>query len=193
MIRHLLLPILLLLASCGKPTTIAEVVPPAPADALRLSDIPGEWTTQAGETVRMADLDGHPTLVAMIYTACPSACPRLVADMKAIAAELPEEGNHRFVLISFDPVADTPEVMTAFAALHKLDPERWTFLQGTPESVQTFAHVLGVRFARTGPVDFAHANIMSVFDAEGVLRHQQEGLARDPEPLARILKALDTP
>ncbi len=78
--------------------------------------------------------------------------------------------------MSIDPDIDTPERLKIFAKENKMDAQHWTFLQGTKASVQEFANVLAVKYKKIAPMDFSHSNIISVFNPEGVLIHQQEGL-----------------
>ncbi len=119
--------------------------------------------------------------MVMIYTSCKAACPRLVADMRNIEAQIPEANldDLRFVLVSIDPKIDTPERLKAFAKENMMDGEQWTFLQGTESSVQEFANVLAVKYKKISPIDFSHSNIISVFNSQGELIHQQEGLGVD--------------
>jgi protein SCO1/2 len=63
------------------------------------------------------------------------------------------------------------------------------FLRGSEENTREFANVLSVRYAAISPIDFSHSNIISVFDKEGVMQHQMEGLAvNNEETLAMIRK-----
>src|SRR5690606_24110097 len=56
------------------------------------------------------------------------------------------------------------------------------------------AAVLNVRSQRAPSGDYAHSNLIHVLDAEGVLAHQQEGLAADPTAtIATIRRLLATP
>jgi protein SCO1 len=61
--------------------------------------------------------------------------------------------------------------------------DQWLFLQGNTSSVQEFANVLAVKYARISPQDFSHSNIISVFDKGGVMQLQIEGLGVDYTPL----------
>ena len=38
-----------------------------------------------------------------------------------------------------------------------------------------------MKYKQISPIDFSHSNIISVFDEQGVLQHQQEGLGVDNE------------
>ena len=144
-------------------------------------NLTSKWHTEEGNEILLEDLKGKTLVVVMIYTSCKAACPRLVADMRNIEAKIPAENikNVQFALVSIDPVTDTPQRLKAFAIENEMDEAQWTFLQGTESGVREFANVLSVKYKEISPIDFSHSNIISVFNAKGELKHQQEGLGVD--------------
>jgi len=136
------------------------------------------WRTEENKELTLKELKGKVLVMVMIYTSCKAACPRLVADMKNISLQIPEnkKDDVLYILVSIDPTNDTPERLKAFAKEKEMDGEEWTFLQGNKESVQEFANVLSVKYREISPMDFSHSNIISVFNQQGDLIHQQEGL-----------------
>ncbi len=144
-------------------------------------NLTSKWNTEEGKTIQLEDLKGKTLVMVMIYTTCKAACPRLVADMRNIEAQIPNENlkDLNFILVSIDPETDTPERLKAFAIENFMDDEQWTFLQGTKNSVREFANVLAVKYKQITPMDFSHSNIISVFNSGGELIHQQEGLGVD--------------
>lgn len=154
-------------------------------------NLTSKWNTQNDETIELKDLKGDVLVVVMIYTTCKAACPRLVADMRNIHASVNDETT-KYVLVSIDPETDTPERLKEFAIENELDNEQWTFLQGTIDDVREFSNVLAVKYKKISPIDFSHSNIISVFDRDGVLVHQQEGLGVDNKETVAAIKALST-
>ncbi len=151
------------------------------------------WKTEENESIYLKDLRGKTLVMVMIYTTCKAACPRLVADMRNIEEKVPKEYTNdiQYVLISIDPKNDTPKRLKEFAKENYMDGEHWTFLQGNEESVREFANVLAVKYKQISPLDFSHSNIISVFNPEGELVHQQEGLGVDnKETIASILETV---
>jgi protein SCO1/2 len=57
-----------------------------------------------------------------------------------------------------------------------MDSEQWVFLRSTEENTREFAAVLAVNYKKIAPLEFSHSNIISVFNSEGELAYQQEGL-----------------
>lgn len=147
------------------------------------------WNTEEGETIQLEDLKGKTLVLVMIYTTCKAACPRLVADMRRIETQIPENQlkDLQFVLVSIDPETDTPERLKSFAKENLMDGLHWTFLQGTESSVREFANVLAVKYKQISPMDFSHSNIISVFNSGGELVHQQEGLGVDNKETVKTI------
>lgn len=152
-------------------------------------NLSSKWKTEENETIELTDLNGNVLVVVMIYTTCKAACPRLVADMRNIHDKV-NDPMVRYILVSIDPENDTPERLKAFAIENEMDGEEWTFLQGTVDDVREFSNVLAVKYKQISPLDFSHSNIITVFDENGVLQHQQEGLGVDNTALVSEVKAL---
>lgn len=152
-------------------------------------NLESHWITQNEDTVQLRDLMGKPMVVVMIYTSCEAACPRLVADMRNIHQKVGSEGVN-YLLVSIDPEKDTPERLRKYAKEQELTGSEWILLQGKADDVREFSNVLSVKYKRISPIDFAHTNIISVFDDRGVLQYQQEGLGVDNAVLVEKIEAL---
>ena len=150
---------------------------------LSIYNLPSTWTTQDNEDIELKDLRGNVLVMVMIYTSCKAACPRLVADMRNIEKQVPEKDldKVKFIMVSIDPETDTPQRLKKFSEENLMTDDHWMFLRGTPEDTREFAAVLAVSYKKISPIDFSHSNIISVFDEEGVLVHQREGLGVDNE------------
>ncbi|WP_414000376.1 SCO family protein [Flavobacterium sp. W1B] len=145
---------------------------------LSIYNLPSQWTNQNGKNIELKDLKGKVLVMVMIYTSCKAACPRLVADMRNIEERLPEnsKGKVQLLLVSIDPKVDTPKRLKAFSIENKMDGDQWTFLRSTEENTREFAAVLAINYKKISPIDFSHSNIISVFNGEGELAYQQEGI-----------------
>lgn len=192
----------LMLSSCSTHTKQNAIVKEesnftdATSDAASESifNLASVWHTEEGNAIELKDLKGKALVMVMIYTSCKAACPRLVADMKALHDKVPinQKDAVQYVLVSIDPVHDTPQKLKQFAISKEMDGAEWTFLQGDPESVREFANVLSVKYKEILPMDFSHSNIISVFSQEGVLVYQQEGLGVDNnETVEAIIKTIE--
>ncbi|HUH51433.1 MAG TPA: SCO family protein [Flavobacterium sp.] len=178
--------LLLLLIGCNsdkKSTTENDTdaitsVEDMPLTDLSIYNLPEKWTTQDAKDIELVELRGNVLVMVMIYTSCKAACPRLVADMRNIEEQIPQEYKDKvkLVLFSIDPEVDTPERLKEFSIENKMTSDQWVFLRSTEENTREFAAVLAVNYKRISPIDFSHSNIISVFNAEGELTFQQEGL-----------------
>ena len=161
---------------------------------LSIFNLPSKWITQEHEEIELADLRGRVLVVAMIYSTCQFACPRLVADMKDIESKIPEDrlNEINIVLVSIDPERDQPDTLRQFALENELPSSHWTLLHGENDNVLEFSATLGVKYKKVSPIDFSHSNIISVFDREGVLVYQQNGYGVDNrETVEQIMSLLN--
>lgn len=149
-----------------------------PAHNMSIYQVSSEWVTEDGETVTLGTLEGKTQVVAMVYTSCEVACPRIVASMKTIQKKTDSDAVG-FVLISIDPERDTPEALKAYAEKMNMDDSAWTLLTGSPDNVLELAALLGVRYRKMADGEFAHSNIITVLDAQGEIVYQQNGLGAD--------------
>ena len=161
-----------------------------PISDLSIYNLPEKWTTQNGKHIELKELRGKVLVMVMIYTSCKAACPRLVADMRNIEKKVPDafKDKIQYVLVSIDPETDTPERLKAFARENQMDSNQWLFLRSNDEQTREFSAVLAVNYKKISPLDFSHSNIISVFNAEGELAFQQEGLGVDNEKAIAKIK-----
>ncbi|MEX2514297.1 MAG: SCO family protein [Cyclobacteriaceae bacterium] len=162
---------------------------------LSIYHLPADWNTQDGEKISFVDLKGQPLVVVMIYTACKTACPRLVADMRQIEEKAASKVSQqpKYVLVSIDPLNDSPERLKQFAQENNMDGDQWLFLQGTEGGVRDFANILSVKYKRIDPIEFSHSNIISVFDDQGVLQYQKEGLGLQNDEIISHIQKVSQP
>lgn len=158
---------------------------------LSIYNLPSVWTTQNNTKIELKQLKGDVIVMVMIYTSCQAACPRLVADMLGIEAQIPEaqKDDVKLVLVSIDPATDTPERLKEFALENEMGSDQWILLTGSESDTREFAAVLAVNYKKISPMDFSHSNIISVFDRKGELAHQQEGLGvNNKDTVSKILE-----
>jgi hypothetical protein len=98
--------------------------------------------------------------------------------MKKIRDDIPADvrKNIQFVFVSIDPENDSPDTLAQFARENNMESDQWVLLTGNEDDVQNLSAVLGFKYNRISPIDFAHSNLFTVFDPEGELVFQQEGV-----------------
>lgn len=136
------------------------------------------WTTDDGQPFKLAELRGRPVVLAMFFTSCGYACPRIVDAMTAIERSLPPAARERavFVLASFDDERDTVAALHAYREQHELAAKRWVLLRGAPGDIRELAAVLGVKYKKDAAGMFSHSNLITILNREGEVVHQRVGL-----------------
>jgi protein SCO1/2 len=179
----------------NEPQHAHEVIAPA-------APIPGESIYQLAlplirqDGTRMAfdELRGQPLLVTMFYTSCNGVCPLLAFAMRRTIAALPVEqrGKLRALMVSFDPERDSPEALEAFAQLHDLDPPQWLLARASESDVRNLAAVLGIRYRELPGGVFSHSAVITLVDAQGIIRAHTTNLnALDPDFMRAVSAELD--
>jgi len=138
----------------------------------------GTWTDQHEKQLTLGKLQGHPQIVAMIFTHCRAICPRIVEQMKAIRDSLPQPIRNQVggVLVSFDPDRDTPEHLRQYAAQRQLD-DRWELLKGNADEVRALSMVLSVRYQKLAGGDYSHTGNIYILDRAGNIVQAVDGLS----------------
>jgi protein SCO1/2 len=154
-----------------------------PADLL-LTSLPGTLVDQDGRAHTLSELRGTPFIASLVYTRCPSVCPRLVAELKALQHDLPVGWLPRFVLVSLDPAHDDPQALRAFAAAHALDRAHWTLWTPGTTALPAIARALGVAWSNDAGGGIAHSAVIAVVDSSGRIRDRRVGLDVDGAALA---------
>jgi protein SCO1/2 len=154
-----------------------------------LFQLESKWTNQDGKRIKLGDLQGKPTVLAMMYTACQGACPILTSDMQRIEKSVPSHVRQtiQFVIVSFDSERDTPQRLAKFAEKHQMNKKNWTLLTGSQNDVRELAAVLGIKYKKDDSGNFSHSNVITILDPKGLIQHQQVGLQQDPGPSIKVI------
>ena len=167
--------------------------PPMPGRSVY--QLGSSWVDQGGATRPLSVYQGHPTVVLMFYGTCQAVCPLLIGDLLRVEAQLAPEvrAQTRFLLVTFDPVTDTPARLLALAHERGMDLSRWSLLHGHDDDVRDLAMALGVQYRAMGNGQFSHSNLISLLDPAGVVAFQVEGIRQPVEPMVARISALAPP
>jgi protein SCO1/2 len=187
-LRWCLIASVLALSGCRAPPAEArgEGVGTEDPAAPSLYDLPLTLIAQDGRPFTLADHRGHPVLITMFYGSCPQACPMLIADLRAIDKQLDaaSRARLRIVLVSLDPVHDTPDTLRVLARNHGVDLARWSFASAREPDVRTLAAALGLAYRELPDGSFSHSSVITLLDGRGVVAARIEGL-RQPSGALR--------
>ena len=173
---------LLVLAGCERP-----------AQPLRkLFEVPHfTLTERSGQPFDSASLLGKVWVADFFFTSCPGTCLMLSNRMKEIHQATAKNGDVRFVSISTDPLADTPEVLRHYADSLGADA-RWSFLTGERPAI--FDLSIGgfkLALADAAGVDvkekFIHSTKLVLVDRKGWIRGYYDGVSEGSGERDRLL------
>lgn len=151
----------------------------------------GSWTDQHEKRLTLSKLQGHPQIVAMIFTHCTSICPRIVEEMKAIRDSLPAAVKNDVggVLVSFDTDRDTPAQLRSYAAQRELD-NHWELLKGSADQVRELSMVLNVKYQKLSGGNFSHTGNIYILDRNGNIVQSVDGLGGNVHGVVSTLNRL---
>jgi protein SCO1 len=158
-----------------------------PGDSLY--QLPVTLQTAEGRTLKLGDLRGLPLVVTLFYSQCSSVCPLLTSQVQRVIGALSptERRQIRILMVSFDSLRDTPEVLTAFKAEHHSQDENWIIAHASAGDVRALAAALGIRYRELPDHTFNHSAIISVADRDGTLRaRSSEITGLDKEFIAAV-------
>ncbi|MBC8423565.1 SCO family protein [bacterium] len=122
--------------------------------------VPGDiaLVDENGETVLLADYVDRPTILSLVYYACPGICTPLlneVADILGKSSLDPAQQPFQLLTVSFEP-KDTPELAREKRANYlqllsrPLPPETWHFFTGDQANIDRLTRAVGFSYKRAG-------------------------------------------
>jgi protein SCO1/2 len=145
-----------------------------------------------GQPLNLADLQGKPLVVSMIYTSCYHICPtttqhlaRVVRKARAVLGS----DSFNVVSIGFDVHKDSPQMMQFFADRQSISDVNWYFLSTSSEVVDDLAASLGFLYFPTAN-GFDHLIQTTLIDATGTVYRQIYGIDFEIPLLIEPLKQL---
>ncbi|MBI2439956.1 MAG: SCO family protein [Lentisphaerae bacterium] len=188
--KLLLLAILVLGSAAGcRPTAAASrvlpVIQPAPDFDL---------VNQDNERVRLSDLRGKLKVVSFFYVCCAVAeqCPLTTKNLKAVQAALPaaQKKDVVFLMITFDPVADTPGAIKKYGELYGTPKENWHFLTGSNEVIDQLCGQYQIIHERQEDLTIRHSLVTFLIDQDNNIRKMYFANAFTPEQVCADLGSL---
>lgn len=145
---------------------------------MSIYNLNSNWLDQSKSEYKLIDLKGKVVVLTFIYTNCKFSCPITLAFLKKLESKLDKITTSKvmFVLVSMDPENDTPQKLKQFLVDNELNPNIWKLLTSDDEEIMELASTIGFKYKKVVNNDFAHSNIITLLDKDGVVKAQLEGL-----------------
>ena len=150
-------------------------------------------TERSGEPFRLGQLKGKIWVANFIFTRCGGSCPGMSAKMSDLQETLREAGDVRLVSFTVDPENDTPEQLANYAKGYNADEEKWLFLTGDADRMQSLAKEsfrLAIEEGTDPKEPILHSRRFVLVDGEGHIRGYYN--SEEPEAKARLLEDIKT-
>ena len=167
-----------------------------------LSEDAFTMVTQDSSTVTFPnDYAGDILVIGAIYTQCPDVCPIVTGNMQSVRQRLGDTTGVRFVTVTFDPRRDTPSRMAAYRSAFGIDSNTWSFLTGSPSTVDTLMKRLEIKTSissgdtlstdeSTGTYFIDHTDQITLVDERGRVRYRYHGSGTPPEIIIEDIERL---
>ena len=141
-----------------------------------------ELTDHNGDAFNLESAHGKVVVISFMYTKCPDVCPLQTTKMRQTQELIEDtyEGDVVFVSISFD-VADTPEILKAYALYHQADLTSWKFLGSQDEhEIKDIVESFGITYDESVEGLFSHGMFMYLLDTDLRINKLYLGTFLDP-------------
>lgn len=150
---------------------------------------------QLGDSVKLSDYEGKIIIADFFFTHCPTICPALTSNMKAVqtaitnAQRVGDKTNHNVHFLSFsvDPERDSVPQLKKWSDRFQINPEQWDLLTGTKKEIYDLAiNDLKLALVDGKGVDtsFIHTDHFVLIDGKRNIRGYYHGL--DSADIKRI-------
>lgn len=100
---------------------------------------------EEGKPTKLSDFKGKVVILYFGFTNCKHVCPTVTAALKQVNEKLNEKGykdKYKIVLITVDPLRDTPETLKEYKKTRYLDD--FVFLTGKEEDLKKIWDAYGI-------------------------------------------------
>ena len=148
--------------------------------------------TQTGSAITRADLDGRVHIATFMFTACPSLCPAVTANLMRVQKAIGGTTT-RIVSYSVTPDTDTPASLAAFGRARHIDPAIWRLVTGDRDTIYRLArqsYFADDARVSSSPDAILHSEKVLLVDQAGHLRGVYNGTL--PFDIERLIEDVRT-
>ncbi|MBB4806555.1 protein SCO1/2 [Chryseobacterium defluvii] len=130
-----------------------------------------ELTDQNNKKITNKDMLGKVYLVEFFFSQCPTICPVMNTNMKAIEKEI-NDNDFGIISISIDPQNDTPEILRRHAARIGVKSSNWHFLTGDRTYIGNLADNFNIYVGdeEDEGESLNHSGMIALVDKDGNIR-----------------------
>lgn len=130
-----------------------------------------ELTDQNNKKITHKDMLGKVYLVEFFFSKCPTICPVMNSNMRAIEEEI-NNSDFGIISISIDPENDTPEVLKQHADRIGVRSPNWHFLTGDRTYIGNLADKFNIYVGdeEDEGESLNHSGMIALVDKEGNVR-----------------------
>ena len=147
---------------------------------------------QDNEPVILDSLIGKPLVMSFIFTRCPSPtmCPLIMEKVAKVQKELNKEYKDKvfFVIMTFDPEYDTPEVLKKYGEGYGVDYGNLIYLTGKKSDIDKALTHFRVYAKEEEPGQISHTMETMVLDEKGVIKRIFPTSIWSPESVVNEVK-----
>ena len=98
---------------------------------------PFELLDNFGQSFTEENISGEIWVADLIFTTCAGPCPIMSTEMRSLHKYYLGNKNIHMVTITVNPDYDSPEVLTEYGERYDADFDKWHFLTGKYENIQS--------------------------------------------------------
>ena len=154
-----------------------------------------EFTNQNNQKITQENLRGKIHVACFFFTLCPSLCPKIMGNMKAVQDSFQHDKNLIIASYSVMPDRDSVPMLRSYATKNQIIDNKWHLLTGDKKQIYQLARKsyfadenLGVQ---KGENDFLHTENFILVDKNLRIRGIYNGtLSLEIEHLIKDIRAL---
>jgi protein SCO1/2 len=139
-------------------------------------------TSQKGESIGLAQLQGKVFVANFIFTSCQGVCKKMSTQMTRVQQAFEKEAQVKLLSFSVDPERDSVAALQQYAARYGANDDQWLFLTGSKPEIYKLAmegFKLPVMEAPSVVPDFIHSEKFILVDANRHVRGIYDGTSVD--------------